>query len=89
MSKMKSFARAEFDGDIVGPNWRVVDSETGEPLDPGNQDYGHTKLGRAVRTVSGSYISTVVDYQHPADTPLVERSPEVEYPSFTTRRAKL
>jgi len=64
----KSFGRARFDGDIVGPDWPVVNEETGELVIPGDQDYGHTDLGRRVISLDGDNLrGTVIDYQIPAD----------------------
>lgn len=66
MKVQKSIERALFDGDLQGPDWPVVD-ETGQIADPGNQDYGHTQEGRAVRlSPTGSFIGHVIDYQIPA-----------------------
>jgi hypothetical protein len=62
----KSFERAVFDGDVSDPNGQVVD-ESGTVVEPGNQDYGHIRSGRGVRTVYGEFIGNVVDYQISAD----------------------
>ncbi len=60
----KSFSRAVFDGDIKGPDWEVVGSETGNQVLPGNQNYGHTQLGRRVISLDGDHLPvTIVDYQ--------------------------
>jgi hypothetical protein len=65
MAQQRSFARAVYDRAIQGPNWKVID-ETGSELDRGNQEFGHTREGRAVRLhEAGSPIATVIDYQHP------------------------
>jgi hypothetical protein len=66
--KMKSFERALFEGDICGPSWTVVNAETDEQVFPGDQDYGHTDLGRRVIDTQGYNLPvTVIDYQVPAD----------------------
>ena len=66
--KPNSFARAVYEGQIIGPEWLVVDVETNAPISAGSQDFGHTKLGRAVLSAdSQSHIGTVIDYQKPAE----------------------
>jgi hypothetical protein len=85
-----SYARAVFEGRIQGPDWPVVDVETGEPLEAGDQDYGHVDLGRTVRLGPGrSIIGNVVDYQHPADTPTESRDDEVAYNMYEAQKMKL
>lgn len=65
MAQQKSFERALFDGDIKGPNWQVVD-ENGERIDPGTQNFGHTRPGRWVSLRElGHHITTVYDFQQP------------------------
>jgi hypothetical protein len=65
----KSFERAIFDGDIQGPNWEVVDEQTGEQVDPGRQDFRHTAVGRRVISLDGDNLAvTVIDYQKPAQS---------------------
>lgn len=84
MAQQKSFARAVYDGDIKGPDWKVVD-EAGNEVQPGSQDFGHMRMGRSVRLrPDGSHISHVIDFQHPADTPVDMRDPDVDYGSPTT-----
>ena len=62
----KSFERAVFEGDIHGPNWRIVDTETGSVIPEGDQNFGHTRLGRLVVTNEGdSTTQNVLDHQDP------------------------
>lgn len=63
----KSHERALFEGDINGPIRDVIDEVTGEPRNPGNQDYGYANLGRPVIDQDGNKLPmTVTDYQVPA-----------------------
>jgi hypothetical protein len=63
MASQKSFERAVLEGDISGPEWPVI-GESGEVIEPGDQDYGHTQQGRIVRSVPAySVIGHVIDYQ--------------------------
>lgn len=80
MKSFKSFERAIFEGQVQGPGWAVVNEE-GHSVVPGSQDYGHTRLGRSVKLSAGhgNHISSVIDYQHPADTPAELRDPAVGY----------
>ncbi len=71
MKKQKSFEKALFDGDIDGPNWPVVDTETGQVADPGSQEFGHTVLGRNVKLPNGTVLPmTVIDFTEPSDAPV-------------------
>ena len=68
-----SFYRAVHEGYIKGPDWAVVDSETGEKVCPGNQNFGHVKIGRTVLDLSYSVLPvTTIDYQEPQDCPIYE-----------------
>lgn len=70
MNTQKSFERALFDGDIDGPNWTVVDTGTGQPANPGSQEYGHTVLGRNVELPNGFVLPmTVIDFTEPSPQP--------------------
>lgn len=69
--RVKSFERALFDGDINGPDWPVVDIETGQLAEPGSQEYGHTVLGRNIELPSGTVLPmTVIDFIEPSHTPV-------------------
>lgn len=62
--EIPSFERAIFEGQIQGPQGKVVDIETGQSVEPGNQNYGHTALGRRVISSEGDKLQvTVIDYQ--------------------------
>jgi len=68
----KSFERAVIEGDIVGPDWHVIDIETGLQTDAGNQDFRGPLMGRSTGRIVEhitSVIGTVEDFQFPADGP--------------------
>jgi hypothetical protein len=71
-----SFYRAVHEGYIKGPDWAVVDSETGEKVCPGNQNFGYLathKVGRAVLDLSYDILPVpTIDYQEPQDNPVYE-----------------
>ncbi len=63
-----TFGRAVLQGTIRGPEGIVVD-EYGIAILPGDQDYGHTTLGRSVLAQEDeSHIGRVMDYQTPEGT---------------------
>jgi len=85
-----SMGRARYEGVIHGPDWNVVDADTGEMVYPGNQDFGHTHLGRAVISASGQRTRfNVLDYQHPAGSLNQGMSPEVIPKSYGVRLDKI
>jgi len=73
MPQSKSFERAVFDGDIIGPTGTVTD-DNGIPINAGDQNfrtadesYYHLNDGRAVRVhEDGYWIGHVIDFQFPA-----------------------
>lgn len=83
MKESSSFEHAVFTGEVAGPGWKVVNSNTGHETSAGDQDFGHTYVGREVRSQnSGTRVGYVEDYQHPADTPPSAQSFEVAYHVF-------
>ena len=81
MSKNLSFGEAVYSGAITGPDWPIVDAESGQPIEMGSQNFGHTQLGRWVLR-GDSHIGTILDIQQPANTPPELRDPEVRYSAF-------
>lgn len=80
---------AYLSGQLKGPEGMVVNIETGEPLDIGSQDFGHTHPGREVILGGGLPRGYVIDVQHPADTPADLRDPGVAYSAEEARNRGL
>jgi len=62
----RSLGGATFDGPFSGPNWQELNVQTGEPVFPGGQIFGHSNVGRRVIGLGGDSLGVAVgDYQEP------------------------